>query len=179
MYNYNITFSPAIHYLNEKILPTNNGIYLVFEIRYSKNQNNYLYEYYPLYLGKACRDTSGNKGIRERILEHFNDKEDKIYKHIELFKFFPKDFNGVITEAGTHDNTNLPPAIYITYSFSDNNKILEEVEAALIFDNRDKLTLNEKNKESYNGEDITINIEGETYGLKRKISLKNGDKAYF
>lgn len=38
-----------------------------------------------------------------------------------------------------------------------------------------------KIKNLINGEDITINIQGETYGLKNQISLKkgDGDKAYF
>lgn len=177
MHNYYITFSPAIHYLNEGILTTSNGIYLVFEKIPNKNPDNSSYEYSPLYLGKVCRENKMSGGIKQRILEHLNDTEDKICISINFLKNSPKDSNGVRTAPGTKDNIGLPPAVYITCAFLNDNDI-ERVEAALIFGNRDKLILNEKNKESYNGEDITINIQGVTYGLNPQISLKKGDRAY-
>lgn len=179
MHKYYITFSPPIFYWDKDNLPTKNGIYLIFEKIPNKNPDNSSYEYSPLYLGKVCRENKMSGGIKQRILEHLNDTEDKICISINFLKNSPKDSNGVRTPPGTKNNIGKPPAVYITCSFLDNNKILEEVEAALIFSNRDKLILNEKNKESYNGEDITINIQGATYGLKPQISLKKCDRAYF
>ena len=166
MSNYNITFSPAIHYLDKENLPTKNGIYLIFVKKYNETSDDVLY--IPLYLGKVCRDDKGG-GIKQRIHEHLNDIEDKIYRKIKELKFLPKDSNGIITAPGTKENVGLSPAVYITtYTLLD-DKDIEKVEAALIFKNSKQLGLNEKNTESYNGKDITINIEGETYGLKRTI----------
>ena len=174
MSNYNIKFLPAIHYLDKENLPTKNGIYLVFVKKYNGTSDDLLYV--PLYLGKVCRDDKGG-GIKQRIHEHLNDIEDKIYKKINDFKFLPKDSNGIITAPGTKENVGLSPAVYITTYTLLYDKDIEKVEAALIFKNSKQLVLNEKNTESYNGEDITINIQGATYGLKNQISLKKGDKS--
>lgn len=178
MRNYNIIFSQPIRYCDKDNLPTKNGIYLIFEKIPNKNPDNSSYEYSPLYLGKVCRENKMSGGIKQRILEHLNDTEDKICIGINLLKNLPKDSNGVRTPPWTKDNIGKPPAVYITCVFLNDNDI-ENVEAALILANNEKLKFNEKNTKSYNGEDITININGETYGLERTVSLKEGDKAYF
>lgn len=53
--------------------------------------------------------------------------------------------------------------------------IHKKIEAALIFCNGDKLILNEKNTESYNGEDITIIYSKLNLWIKKNNFIeKNG-----
>lgn len=170
MSNYKIIFSSIIHYKNINNLTTNNGIYYIFGMRYSKDYNVY---YVPLYIGKVCREDKKSEGIRERIREHFSANDDKIRKYVDDLSYYPKDKQGIITPEGTQDNVGSSPAVYIASYELDKSEDIEKIEAALIYDNRDKLILNEKSKESYNKGNITIDIEGNTYGLRSHTSLEN------
>ncbi|EKV56540.1 hypothetical protein A966_09506 [Brachyspira hampsonii 30446] len=170
MCNYKINFSNPIHYEDINNLTTKNGIYYIFFKRYGED---YQVHDIPLYIGKVCREDKKSKGIQERIKEHFSLNDDKINNYIHSIMFYPKDNQGIITLQGTQDNIELLPAVYVAYCELDESEDIEKIEAALIYDNRDKLILNEKGKESYNKGNIIIDIEGETYGLKSHTSLQN------
>ena len=156
MSNYKIIFSNPIHYKNINNLTTNNGIYYIFRMKYSKDFQVY---YVPLYIGKVCREDKKSKGIQERIKEHFSVNNDKIKDYVNDLLYYPKDNQGIITPEGTQDNVGSSPAVYIASCELDKSDDIENIEAALIYDNRDKLILNEKSKESYNKGNITIDIE--------------------
>ena len=170
MYNYKINFSNPIHYEDINNLTTNNGIYYIFGIGYNKDHKA---NYIPLYIGKVCREDKKSKGIQERIKEHFSTSDDKINSYINNLVYYPKDNQGIITLQGTQYNIGSSPAVHIVYCELDESEDIEKIEAALIYDNRDKLILNEHGKESYNKGNIIIDIEGTTYGLKSHTSLQN------